>query len=215
MTNSTDYHLGELEIIRSAGDPRRNLPRDVKPGSRVLDVGCGIGQSLIASEFLSCASRTGVDIDVSAITKGKEMFPELDLRACAAEQLPFQDNSFDLCFSRVAIPYTDVHAALAEMVRVTVSGGRLWLSLHSWQLEVQEILAAFRAAKLRRLVDRVYVAANSLFLGATGRCFARPWSGQFESFQFGWPTSLMLQKLGCLQVAVSKSTFFVVEARKA
>ena len=214
MTNPVDYHLRELEIVRTAGDPRRNLPSNVKPGSRVLDVGCGMGQSLVAPEFLSCASRTGVDIDVSAIAKGKEKFPELDLRVSAAEQLPFQDNSFDLCFSRVAIPYTDVHAALAEMVRVTVSGGRLWVSLHSWQLEFHEILAAFRAAKLRRLVDRVYVAANSLFLGASGRCFARPWSGEFESFQTGRRVSAILSSLGCSKITLLRDPFFVVQAIK-
>ena len=213
MTTPSEYHLFELAIVNSPDDPRRNLPTDVEPGSRVLDVGCGIGQSLMATDFAGCA-RHGVDIDANAIAAGNEMFPDLDLKVSRAEKLPYVDSSFDLVYSRVAIPYTDVPLALREIVRVAKPGGRVWLSLHPWSMERREIFGAFRSLSVRRIVDRAYVAGNSLLLAAIGRCFARPWSGQYESFQFPARTRAMLLDLGCEAVTTGTDQFFVVEARK-
>ena len=214
-SESIKYHLLELEIIRNPSHPGRILPGKVDPSCHVLDVGCGIGQSLTAPEFCLCAARCGIDNDKEAIEFGRRMFPELDLALGSAESIPFADNTFDLTFSRVALPYTNVRRALAEMRRVTKPGGRVWVSLHNWQLERQEIRQSLAAGNARRLIDRTYVLANSLVLAASGHCFPRPWSGRYESFQMRGPTRWLLKDLGYVEVRldVAQNARFVVEAR--
>lgn len=215
MPDSIAYHLLELEIISNLNHPRRELPKHVDPSWHVLDVGCGIGQSLTAAEFIQCEVRCGIDIDKEAIEYGTRVFPELTLLHGSAESIPFADNSFDLTFSRVALPYTNVRRSLAELSRVTKPGGRIWITLHNLQLELQEIGRSLRDRNIARLFDRSYVFANSLALAATGYCFPRPWSGTYESFQMRRPTRTLLKQLGFIEISmdVTKKATFVVEAR--
>ena len=213
MAKPSEYHLRELAIINTPGDPRRNLPKGVQAGCRILDVGCGIGQSLTASEFAGCV-RYGVDIDPDAIAAGTAMFPELSLTVAPAEQLPYPDSNFDLVYSRVAIPYTNVRMALRELVRVTRPNGQIWLSLHPWSMEKKEIFDAIRNRSVRRTVDRAYVFLNSVLLATTGRSVARPWSGLYESFQFQSRIKSLLSSLGCENITTSTDVFFIVSANR-
>jgi len=207
------YHLRELEIVRTPGHPRRALPPGPFEGTVVLDVGCGIGQQLLAPELAACAERVGVDPDAEAIDYGRARFPELQLVVGRAERLPFDDGRFDLVFSRVALPYTDLRRSLAEIRRVARPGARVWLTLHPWRMERGEWLRVLRSRSARGAVDRCYVAANSLLLAATGRCVARPWSGLPESVQMPGPVSRMLRRLGFEDVRAGLTTHFIVEAR--
>jgi ubiquinone/menaquinone biosynthesis C-methylase UbiE len=99
----------------------------IKPGMRVLDVGCGAGQlALIAAR--AGAKVTGCDIStnwleqarVRAAAEGLEVaFEEGD-----AEALPFEDGSFDAVVSLVGAmfaPRPDLVAA--ELTRVCRPGG--------------------------------------------------------------------------------------------
>jgi ubiquinone/menaquinone biosynthesis C-methylase UbiE len=98
---------------------------DVSPGARVLDVGCGPGG--LASEL---AARVGVE-NVAAIDPApqfvracRERNPGADVREGVAEQLPWADGEFDAALSSLVIAFMrDPDAGVAEMVRVTRSGG--------------------------------------------------------------------------------------------
>ena len=184
MADKPDYHEDELEIVRQLDHPDRLVPSFECVGKTILDVGCGIGQTLSAVEFAECSNRYGIDIDAVAIAKGCSTFPGLQLRVASAEALPFPDNMFDLTYSRVAVPYTNLEKSIAEMVRVTKEGGIVWVLLHSMRMEWSELHAAVLNFSLKRLVDRMYVLANSICFLLTWKCFARPWSGTFESVQF-------------------------------
>ena len=177
------YHFSELQIVSDLSDPRRTMPGHVSKGCCVLDVGCGSGQSLTAIEFADCQERHGIDIDSRAIEIGQRAFPGLILSAAAAESIPYPDNKVDLIFSRVALPYTNIPKALQEICRVTKPAGRIWLSLHSWEMEKKEFAAAWSDRSARRLADRLYVTINSQFLAVLNTCFPRPWSGRYETFQ--------------------------------
>jgi len=72
-----------------------------------------------------------VDCDIEAIEAGRRLAPpNIGLVSARGEDLPFEDEYFDLVFSRVALPYMDINKALREISRVLKGGGDLWLALH-------------------------------------------------------------------------------------
>lgn len=209
------YHLNELKIVQNVGDPRRLMPSAQEPGSSVLDIGCGMGQALTAPEFSQCSVRCGIDIDTGAIAYGRRAFPFLGLSVARAESIPFRDSNFDLVFSRVALPYCNIAAVLSEVHRVLRPGGRLWVSLHGWEMEREQLLSAIRSMHPIRILDRMYVILNGLILARTGHCYPRPWNGRIESFQTVRGFRCALVKTG-FQVASTQvcGRSFVVEAAR-
>lgn len=95
-----------------------------KPGSRILDVGCGTGMSRqLYIRFAS--SYVGVDLSERAIAKAKADFPQSEWHVADACALPFADDSFDLVtFSSVLHHIPDFGRALSEAYRVLKPGGR-------------------------------------------------------------------------------------------
>ncbi len=212
--DSTAYHLAELQLIKSSDDPRRCVPDYDCRGWDILDVGCGIGQTLMAPEMNGAKSLHGIDIDTRAIALGRTMFSQLILSVASAEAIPYAGERFDLVYSRVAIPYTNVPRAVAELVRVTKPGGVVWMSLHSWAAESNSLREALRGLAARRLLDRAYVFANSMLLAGLARCIARPWSGSYESFQLPGPTSKLLRRVGLMEVQIQQGRHFRATGRK-
>ena len=176
-TSSIDYHQGELAIALDAADPRRLLP-DVGDAASILDIGCGAGQTLVA--LGARPQRVGVDVDLDALRFGRTRAPEPGLRLAAArgETLPFADGSFDFVYSRVALPYMDIPAALAEMRRVLRDGGRLWLALHTLAIPA----AHFRRGNLKGKIYAACTMINGFYFHLTGRTF-RLRRGVCESIQ--------------------------------
>jgi ubiquinone/menaquinone biosynthesis C-methylase UbiE len=211
-----EHHLEELAIAGNPLDPRCCLP-GVSPEDRcVLDVGCGIGQTLAAAGFPAGARLVGVDVDAEAIDFGRRMFPALELHVSPAEELPFADETFDLIVSRVALPYTYVPRAVAEIYRVLKPGGRVWFLLHRASMDLREITKYFRERNIRAAVGKVYVLANGVLLHLFGVMCPRPWSGTYASFQTtGGFTRLMKRKgfTNCV-VETSPAGHFIFRANK-
>ena len=97
---SDDYHLRELRIATDPTDPRRNMPRILDADREILDVGCGAGQTLIASRLPAGVRAVGVDIDKSSLAMGRRLAPGIGFVCAKGEFLPFQTDRFDLVFSR-------------------------------------------------------------------------------------------------------------------
>ncbi len=112
---------------------------------RILDLGCGRGAVLLmAAQHLTTGRATGVDIwstfDHSgnsleatrrnAIAEG--VADRVDLHTADMTALPFEDNSFDVVVSNVAIHNISRSAgrakAIEEAVRVLRPGGRLLIA---------------------------------------------------------------------------------------
>jgi len=214
MPDSSPYHLGELELLSDLSNPLRAVPSYDSRGWTILDIGCGMGQTLTAVEFGHCSARHGIDVDAKAIALGRQRFPEFTLSVAGAEQIPYPDNTFDLTFSRVALPYTDVPVALREMFRVTKPGGRVWLTLHDWSMERVQIKNALRDRNPRRLADRCYVLVNSMVLALFGVCLRRPGSGTVESIQSERGIRRLLRKAGFADIELTHAVHFLVAGVK-
>jgi demethylmenaquinone methyltransferase/2-methoxy-6-polyprenyl-1,4-benzoquinol methylase len=97
------------------------LPRD---GGHVLDVATGTG--LVAAELLRRGfDVTGVDQSSEMLARARERFgPRIELVEASAEELPFQDGSFDHLTVTYLLRYVgDPGATLRELTRVVRSGG--------------------------------------------------------------------------------------------
>lgn len=105
----------------------------LKSGDRVLDVGCGSGELLaLAATLEPGAFLVGIDPDEDALEMASHKISgtlhAAELHQGVAEQLPFEDECFDVvCATRLL---GGLHAkaraeALAECWRVLRPGGRL------------------------------------------------------------------------------------------
>jgi len=102
---SIEYHHRELAIALDSSDPPGPCPQFFLSTKRILDVGCGMGQSLLAAHLPSDVEAYGVDCDMEAIEAGRRIAPpNIKLTCARGEELPFGGGYFDLVFSRVALP---------------------------------------------------------------------------------------------------------------
>ena len=97
----------------------------VRAGQRALDVGCGPGALTVPLvDRLGADSVTAVDPSESFVAAMQDRFPDVDVRPASAEQLPFDDDTFDLVLAQLVVHFmTDALAGIAEMARVTRAGG--------------------------------------------------------------------------------------------
>lgn len=208
------YHLYEMGITQAPSDPRRIVPHYPCSGWKVLDVGCGIGQTLIAPELRAAAELHGIDVNAEAIRYGQSNHQNLRLQHARAESIPYPEDHFDLTYSRVSLPYTNIPVALAEIQRVTKPGGFVWLTLHPWRLEIGHVWTAIKTMNLKRLVDRLYVCLNGFSLSLLGRNFRRPWNGRCESVQTDSAIRQALKRAGFVDIVSERGDHhFLVRAR--
>lgn len=116
---------------------------EVGPGTRMLDVGCGAGQTAIPAAR-SGAQVTGVDIAANLVAHARERAAREGLRADFdegdAEQLPYPDASFNLVismFGAMFAPRPDLVAA--ELLRVCAPGGRIAMANWTPQSHVAQM----------------------------------------------------------------------------
>lgn len=104
------------------------LPEGRLPAS-VLDVGCGPGALL--DELVrrpphphGVRRLAAIDPAPSFVAAVADRFPDVDVREGGAEELPFDDATFEASLAQLVVHFMDDPAAgAAEMVRVTRPGG--------------------------------------------------------------------------------------------
>ena len=113
-------------VLSFGQDPRwrRVLVTRIPPGGHVLDVATGTG--LVATELLRRGHEvTGVDRSPEMLAQARARFGDaVELVEASAEQLPFEDASFDhLTFTYLLRYVADPGATMAELGRVVRAGG--------------------------------------------------------------------------------------------
>ena len=121
----------------------------LRPGERVVDIGCGTGKVPVAAAEIVApgGAVSGIDASAEMIAQAEERArqagADVTFSQAAMEDLPFPDDSFDVILSCQAlhhVPRDAKFAALAEMHRVLKPGGRLLLLDHGapyrWYLKI-------------------------------------------------------------------------------
>ncbi|HEX7122868.1 MAG TPA: methyltransferase domain-containing protein [Gemmatimonadaceae bacterium] len=109
---------------------------NLRPGERVLDVatGTGIVARLAARRVSPGGTVAGLDVSSGMLAKARSLAPAdgVPIRwyETSAESVPLPDEQFDVVFCQVGLQFmADKLAALREMRRLLVPGGRLLISV--------------------------------------------------------------------------------------
>ncbi len=98
-------------------------------GRTVLDAGCGAGLAL-STAAAAGATPYGLDASGPLLTVAAERVPGAELRTGDIEELPYDDDSFDVVTAFNSIQYAvDPARAVAELGRVCRSGGRVAIGI--------------------------------------------------------------------------------------
>jgi SAM-dependent methyltransferase len=200
------YHLSELATARDPESPYHAMPGFGPDTKAVLDIGCGIGQTLVASG-LQNAFLVGLDTDAEALAYGHRQFSHIYFVNGSAESLPFDDGAFDCVVSRVSLPYTNLTKSLSEVSRVLADNGTVWLTLHGVDYALKGFFRALRSLRAKALLFRTYVIVNGIVFHIGGRLF---WlldakrMKRYESFQ----------TIGSMTRALKRNGFADVEVRR-
>jgi ubiquinone/menaquinone biosynthesis C-methylase UbiE len=121
------YEVG-TRIVSRAG---------IGPGDAVLDIACGTGNAAIPAASTG-ARVTGVDLTPEMLKvarrRAEAVGVEVDWREGDAEELPFDDRSYDVVLSTFGCMFAPRHDVVAdEIARVLRPGGRM--ALCTWTPE--------------------------------------------------------------------------------
>ena len=108
------------------------LAADVHSGYRVLDVAAGTGNTALAAARRG-AQVTATDLVPSMLETAARRAAaeglELDTQVADAQELPFEDGTFDVVLSSFGAMYApDQRRAASELIRVCRPGGRIGLA---------------------------------------------------------------------------------------
>ncbi|MBO0880110.1 MAG: methyltransferase domain-containing protein [Mycobacterium sp.] len=142
---------------------------NVRPGCRILEVGCGLGDdaAALAERVVPDGSVVAIDGSEAMVNAARERHGDvagLSFDVADAAHLPFGDANFDACrIDRVLQHIDDPARALAEMVRVLRPGG---------------VLVAFDSDWETLLVDAGDRALTRIILNAWCDRFPSGWIGR-------------------------------------
>ncbi len=133
----------EAGITKHAGGLRATeaLIRSCHVGEdcRLLEIGCGAGQSTCYIAQQTGCRIVGVDISVRMIDRAEErvrrrgLDQQVELHRADAQDLPFEDGTFDIVLSESVTGFAaDKPKAIREYRRVTRHGGYVGLNEVTW-----------------------------------------------------------------------------------
>ena len=174
-------------IDATTRETMKRLP--LRPGDRLIDIGCGTGALLHAlSEANGEASLVGVDPTPEMMRIARERLPPaVRLVLGRGERLPFRDESFDVAVSASVFHYfRQPRVALAEIARVLRPRGLVVIT--DW---CGNYLACRVCDRILRWINRAHFRAYS-----REECHALIESAKFESieiecYKINWLWGLM------------------------
>ena len=96
-------------------------------GSRLLEIGSGMGH--LVGQLEDAFKTYGMDLNHWAVNKSKEVVEKTQLQTASAQDLPFNDNSFNVIIIKHIVEHLpDPQKAIREIGRVMEKGGTLILA---------------------------------------------------------------------------------------
>jgi len=114
-------------------------------GSSVADVGAGTGA--LAGELVARGLQVAAaDPSPQFVDAIRERLPQVDAHVAPAEELPWNDESFDASLAQLVVAFMrDASAGVREMRRIVRSGGTVAVCM--WDRQGMELLAAVARAR--------------------------------------------------------------------
>lgn len=137
------------------------------PGSRVLEVGCGMG-TMAMNWADAGASVTAVDVSATAVAQTRIRLGlnglEGDVMNADAHCLPFADDTFDYAFSWGVLHHSpDIGRSVMELLRVVRPGGGFGIMLYNRRSLLYGYVIAYLEGYLhreRRFLSRIELASR-------------------------------------------------------
>jgi SAM-dependent methyltransferase len=106
---------------------------DILPDERVLDVACGSGNATLPAARRAWGNTVGLDYVPALLERGRERAGaerlEIEFVEGDAENLPFEDESFDVVISTFGAMFApDQQRTADELLRVCKPGGRIGMA---------------------------------------------------------------------------------------
>ncbi len=161
MSNDKQYNEFAEDFSESVSSPliSRNefykiLGKDIS-NKTLLDVACGDGVDLVYYQKLG-GVVSGIDAAEGLVSIAKSKLPDADIRVGLFDNLPFDDNSFDVVVSKYAIQTSEnVQKALTEFTRVAKPGAIImYLTVHPLR-QFMEKKGKFRDYYKQEKIDSV------------------------------------------------------------
>jgi len=158
MNRVEDSHwwfVGRRAILESFTEKIVQSLSGSETKSKILDVGCGTGANL--EMLLNFGDAEGVDVSDDALEFCRKK--ELKVHKGLAEELPFDDESFDIVTALDVVEHLDDDVAgLKEMHRVLRKGGKslVFVPAFMWLWGVQDDISNHRIRYTKRqIVERL------------------------------------------------------------
>ena len=117
----------------------------IRAGSQVLEIGSGPGH-VAAMLVQAGANVTGIDFSSKMVEVAQRIYPEITFKQADAEQLPFEENSFDAVVANFVVHHlARPETVFREVNRVLKPGGRFAFAVWGAPEEQSSIGAFFGA----------------------------------------------------------------------
>jgi ubiquinone/menaquinone biosynthesis C-methylase UbiE len=153
----------------------------VGPSQRAVDVGAGTGA--LAAELVSRLGEENVaaaEPSPDYVAALRTRFPQVDVREAPAEELPWDDGTFDATLAQLVVVFlTDAPGAVRELARVTRPGGVVATVM--WVVEGVEMINALNEIRKRLSPDQASVATEYRDEASLRRLFEEAGLGDVET----------------------------------
>src|SRR6266571_2568601 len=202
------YHRAELRIALDPSHPEHLQPPPLPRSHKVLDIGCGAGQTLIAA--YPDRISFGLDIDLDALKLGRSLTDRVCFVCSKAESLPLPNGQFDMVIARGSLSFVDTTSSLKEIHRVLRRNGELWMALEPFS----EAWSQAMTYNYKGWIFFAYIVLNGVLFHFTQKQFPFPILGKYGSFQTERGISKALIKNGFEGVSIKRvEDLFLVTAR--